>query len=33
ARYLERLILGDKAADPNASGITEQLLADNGFLK
>ncbi|MDH5435332.1 MAG: riboflavin synthase [Gammaproteobacteria bacterium] len=33
ARYLERLILGDKAAVPDGSGITEQLLAENGFIK
>lgn len=33
ARYLERLILGDKAADPRASGITAEFLAEHGFLK
>jgi len=33
ARYLERLILGDKAADPQASGITAEFLAEHGFLK
>jgi len=33
ARYLERLVLGEKAADPNAGGITAELLADHGFLK
>jgi Riboflavin synthase alpha chain len=35
ARYLERLLLGDKAADPVAGsgGITEAFLAENGFLK
>jgi riboflavin synthase len=40
ARYLERLMLGDKAAQQNAtignrtdSGITETFLAENGFLK
>jgi len=33
ARYLERLILGDKAADPRASGITADFLAEHGFLK
>jgi riboflavin synthase len=32
ARYLERLILGDKAAEPNA-GITESFLAEHGFIK
>ncbi|MDD2046987.1 riboflavin synthase [Pseudomonas putida] len=34
ARYLERLLLGDKAAEANAgSGITESFLAANGYLK
>ncbi len=33
ARYLERLILGDKAADPRASGITAGFLAEHGFLR
>jgi riboflavin synthase len=33
ARYLERLVLGDKAADPKAQGITAEFLADHGFLK
>ena len=33
ARYLERLLLGDKAAEPTAGGISKALLADNGFLK
>jgi len=35
ARYLERLLLGDKAAEPigNAGGITLAQLAENGFLK
>lgn len=32
ARYLERLILGDKAADPAAQGITAEFLAEHGFL-
>lgn len=32
ARYLERLVLGDKAAEPG-SEITEQFLAEHGFLK
>ncbi|MDH5473685.1 MAG: riboflavin synthase, partial [Gammaproteobacteria bacterium] len=32
ARYLERLVLGDKAAEPGAT-ITESFLAENGFLK
>jgi riboflavin synthase len=33
ARYLERLLLGDKAAEPAASGITEGFLAAHGYLK
>lgn len=33
ARYLERLVLGDKAADPDSGGITAKFLADHGFLK
>ncbi|MFC3606577.1 riboflavin synthase [Stutzerimonas tarimensis] len=33
ARYLERLLLGEKAAEPQSSGITEGFLAENGFLK
>ena len=33
ARYLERLLLGDKAADANAGGISEQLLRESGFMK
>ncbi|MEA3278553.1 MAG: riboflavin synthase [Pseudomonadota bacterium] len=33
ARYLERLILGDKAADPNVSGISAEFLAKHGFMK
>ncbi|MDM8348013.1 riboflavin synthase [Pseudomonas sp. sp1636] len=33
ARYLERLLLGDKAAEPNASGLTESFLAEHGYLK
>jgi len=32
ARYLERLLLGDKAADINASSITMATLAENGYL-
>ena len=32
ARYLERLVLGDKAAEPKASGLTEGFLAENGYL-
>ncbi|RZI83205.1 MAG: riboflavin synthase, partial [Pseudomonas sp.] len=34
ARYLERLLLGDKAAAPSkGSSITESFLAANGYLK
>lgn len=33
ARYLERLLLGDQAADANAPGVTMALLAEHGFLK
>jgi riboflavin synthase len=33
ARYLERLLLGDKAADPNTAGITESFLHEHGFMK
>jgi riboflavin synthase len=33
ARYLERLLLGDKAAEPARGGITESFLAANGYLK
>lgn len=32
ARYLERLVLGEKAAEPGAT-ITESFLAENGFMK
>ena len=33
ARYLERLVLGDKAAEPGAdSGLSWQALADNGYI-
>ncbi|MBU1331464.1 MAG: riboflavin synthase [Gammaproteobacteria bacterium] len=33
ARYLERLLLGDKAAEPKASSLTEGFLAEHGYLK
>ncbi len=34
ARYLERLLLGDKAAEPQQhTGVTIELLAEHGFLK
>lgn len=32
ARYLERLVLGDAAAQPGPAGVTLQTLADNGYL-
>ncbi|MDX1299079.1 MAG: riboflavin synthase [Pseudomonas sp.] len=32
ARYLERLLLGDKAAEPAASGMTASFLAEHGYL-
>jgi len=32
ARYLERLMLGDKAAETTDSGITLEFLAKNGFM-
>ena len=33
ARYLERLLLGERAADPRASGLTLDFLAEHGFAK
>lgn len=33
ARYLERLVLGEQAAEPNAEGVTAELLARHGFMK
>lgn len=33
ARYLERLLLGDQAANPQAGGLTLAKLAEHGFLK
>lgn len=33
ARYLERLLLGDQAADMSSGGITEAFLAEHGFLR
>jgi riboflavin synthase len=33
ARYLERLVLGDKAADPASGGLSMETLAENGYLK
>lgn len=32
ARYLERLMLGERAAQPASGGITAAFLAENGFL-
>ncbi|MEP5764882.1 MAG: riboflavin synthase [Halieaceae bacterium] len=32
ARYLERLLQGDAAADPGSAGISKALLAEHGFL-
>ncbi|MCW8127655.1 riboflavin synthase [Microbulbifer halophilus] len=31
ARYLERLLLGDKAAEPDSDGLTVEFLARHGF--
>lgn len=33
ARYLERLMLGDSAADPQMNGVTMETLTENGFLR
>ncbi|KTT29985.1 riboflavin synthase subunit alpha [Pseudomonas oryzihabitans] len=33
ARYLERLLLGDKAAESAKSGVTEHFLAEHGYLQ
>lgn len=33
ARYLERLLLGDKAAEPDSGGLTVEFLAQHGFYK
>jgi riboflavin synthase len=33
ARYLERLLLGDRAAEPKAGGLTLEFLAEHGFLR
>lgn len=33
ARYLERLLLGDQAADMSSGDITEAFLAEHGFLR
>ena len=33
ARYLERLLLGDKAAEPGAKGVTREQLLKAGFIR
>ncbi|VAX08715.1 Riboflavin synthase eubacterial/eukaryotic [hydrothermal vent metagenome] len=33
ARYLERMLLGDKAAEAGSGGITASMLAEHGFMK
>ncbi len=33
ARYLERMLLGDKAAEAGSAGITASMLAEHGFMK
>lgn len=33
ARYLERLLLGERAAQPSGGGMTMEFLAQHGFLK
>jgi len=33
ARYLERLLLGDRAAEPRSRGLTLELLAEHGFVR
>lgn len=33
ARYLERLLLGDKAAESSKGGVTETFLAEHGYLQ
>ncbi|HRF45548.1 MAG TPA: riboflavin synthase [Candidatus Competibacteraceae bacterium] len=33
ARYLERLLLGERAAQPGSGGLTETLLREHGFWK
>jgi len=32
ARYLERLMLGEAAADPAVGGLTREFLARHGFM-
>ena len=33
ARYLERLLLGEQAAQPQAQGVSQQFLAEHGFIQ
>lgn len=33
ARYMERLLMGEKAAQPRDQGVTEALLAKHGFIR
>ena len=33
ARYLERLLQGDQAAEPTSQAITAEFLAENGFMR
>jgi len=33
ARYLERLLLGERAAEPKARGVTLEFLAEHGFVR
>lgn len=33
ARYLERLLLGERAAEPKSRGVTLEFLAEHGFLR
>ncbi len=33
ARYLERLLQGESAAEPTGEGVTERLLAEHGFIR
>ncbi len=33
ARYLERLMLGDKAADPQVGGVSQEFLQQHGFIE
>jgi len=33
ARYLERMLLGERAAEPQVAGLDQRFLAEHGFLK